>query len=70
VRAYIVDLPVTSKELLPWCPAIDGKVIPDQPLTLMQEGRLNKNITIAFGTNQNETDSFIPDIEITSLVCT
>jgi len=67
-RAYIIEIPVTTKELLPWCPAIDGKIIPDQPITLMQEGKLNKNVTIAFGTNQNETDSFIPDIEVTSLM--
>lgn len=63
VRDYMINIPVTTTEFLPFCPIIDGIIIPKQPMDLFREGTVNSNIdSIIFGVNRNETLAFMPFI--------
>ena len=41
-----------------WGPTIDGKVLPDQPMKMVQDGKANK-VPVMLGTNQDEGTLFL-----------
>ncbi|EGC34913.1 hypothetical protein DICPUDRAFT_34242 [Dictyostelium purpureum] len=48
---------------LPWTPVVDGKLITDQPLSLIQKGQYNK-VPVLLGTVRNEALLFVASITL------
>ena len=63
LRGYMISIPITTTEFLPYCPIIDGTVITQQPMEQFRAGKVNTGVeSIIFGVNRNETLAFIPVI--------
>ena len=60
-RGYMINLPLTTLEFLPYAPIIDGTIIPDQPMALYRSGKVNSNVeAVVFGVCRNESLALFP----------
>ncbi|KAM0330178.1 hypothetical protein ACHAQA_004352 [Verticillium albo-atrum] len=60
--AYLARQPVG---VLPFLPSHDGDFLPDDPTTLLSEGRFDKSVEIIVGSNTND-GLYFGDFEVTS----
>ena len=63
VPSYIITIPLSTLEFLPWAPNVDGTLIPYQPMSMIYDGLL-KSCPVLIGNVQNETNRFVPDVPI------
>ena len=70
IHGYIINLPLTTYEFLPYAPIIDGTIIPEQPMSLFRSGQVNSNVeAMVFGVTRNESLAlFSRDIPINAFV--
>eukprot|EP01080_Neovahlkampfia_damariscottae_P006825 gene6825-10990_t len=60
-RTTVAPIPplLNTRNVLPWQPTIDGEILPNQPMKLIQKGLFKKNVKVIIGFNRDETATFI-----------
>lgn len=54
--------PLNTTVVMCFYPTIDGTIIPDQPIEMLKDGKVNPNVeAVAFGCNRNDSMTFIPN---------
>ena len=60
-RTTVAPIPplLNTRNILPWQPTIDGEILPNQPLKLIQKGLFKKHVEVIIGFNRDEAATFI-----------